>query len=250
MKISVHESAEAACKAAAETAAQILKEAIARRGQATFIAATGGSQIAFLKHLVAAPGIAWDRTTMFHLDEYVGLPATHPGSFRRFLRERLTSLVPIGGVHFIDGDAPDLRAELMRLNHALAGNPVDAAFIGIGENGHLAFNDPPADFETECPFILVALDEGSRRQQLGEGWFKTLEEVPRVAISMSVRQIMKAASIVCTVPGKQKAKPVKACLEGEIGPMFPASILRRHPRCFTFLDRDSAGELSPGTLTG
>jgi glucosamine-6-phosphate deaminase len=250
MKISVHDSAEAAGTAAAETAAQILRDAIARQGRAAFIAATGASQFAFLKRLVASPGIAWDRVTMFHLDEYIGMPADHPASFRRYLRERLTSQVPLGAAHFIAGDAPDLQAELDRLNRLAAAIPVDGAFIGIGENGHLAFNDPPADFDVEDPFIVVTLDEACRRQQFGEGWFASLEDVPRRGISMSIKHILRSRSIVCTVPDARKARAVKACLEGEIGPMFPASILRRHSRCFLFLDRDSAGALSPGTLAG
>ena len=143
-----------------------------------------------------------------------------------------------------------LAAVLNRLNRAIASSAIDAAFVGIGENGHLAFNDPPADFATEVPYIVVQLDDACRRQQFGEGWFKTLDDVPRRAISMTVRQIMKAAHIICTVPEKRKARAVKACLEGEIGPMFPASILRTHPSCHLFLDKESAGLLRPATLAG
>lgn len=248
MKLSVHEDATGMAKAAAETAAQLLRDAIARNGRAAFIAATGASQFAFLQHLVAAPGIAWERTTMFHLDEYIGFSSDHPASFRRYLRERLTSRVPIGTSHFIEGDAHALDAEMARLNRLLAATPIDAAFVGIGENGHLAFNDPPADFTTETPYLIVDLDEACRRQQFGEGWFKTLGDVPRRAVSMSVKQILKSAGIVCTVPDRRKAHAVKACLEGEIGPMVPASILRSHPECYLFLDRDAASELSPSTL--
>jgi glucosamine-6-phosphate deaminase len=249
MKIAAHLDADVMAKVAAETAARVLREAVQRRGRAAFVAATGASQFNFLKHLVAAPGIAWERTTMFHLDEYIGMSADHPASFRRYLRERLTSTVPIGAVHFIAGDAPDLAAELDRLNRTIAATPIDAAFVGIGENGHLAFNDPPADFTTEIPYIIVRLDEACRRQQFGEGWFKTLDDVPREAISMTVRQIMKATHIICTVPEKRKAQAVKACLEGEVGPMFPASILRTHPSCHLFLDKESASLLKPATLS-
>jgi glucosamine-6-phosphate deaminase len=248
MKLSVHEDADGMGKAAAETAARILRDAIARNGRAAFIAATGASQFGFLQSLVAAPGIAWERTTMFHLDEYIGFSSEHPASFRRYLRERLTSRVPIGTTHFIQGDAQDVDVELARLNRLLAATPIDVAFVGIGENGHLAFNDPPADFTTETPYLIVDLDEACRRQQYGEGWFKTLDDVPRRAISMSVRQILKSAAIVCTVPDRRKARAVKACLEGEIGPLLPASILRSHPQCFLFLDRAATGELSPSTL--
>ena len=185
---------------------------------------------------------------MFHLDEYIGIPSSHPASFRRYLGERLTSRVPVGRVHFIQGDAPDLSAELARLNAAIAATAIDVAFIGIGENGHIAFNDPPADFATETPFIVVNLDEACRRQQIGEGWFVSIDAVPRQAISMSVKQIMKAARILCTVLENRKAKAVKTCLEGEIGPMFPASILRTHPGCEVFLDRDASGLLSQSAL--
>ncbi|HSB70712.1 MAG TPA: glucosamine-6-phosphate deaminase [Candidatus Methylomirabilis sp.] len=249
MHVSVQATAEAMAKAAAEKAASLLRDAIARNGKAAFIAATGASQFSFLHNLVAARGIPWERTTMFHLDEYIGFTSEHPASFRRYLRERLTSRVPIGTVHFIEGDARDLEAEIVRLNGLLAATPIDVAFVGIGENGHLAFNDPPADFTTETPYLIVNLDEACRRQQFGEGWFKTLEDVPRRAISMSVRQIMSSASIICTVPERRKARAVKACLEGEIGPMVPASILRMHPRCYLYLDREAAGELSPATLS-
>lgn len=249
MKLTVHETSNAMAQVAAESAARILREAIAQKGRAAFIAATGKSQFGFLKYLVAAPGIAWERTTMFHLDEYIGLPADHPASFRRYLRERLTSQVPIGTAHFIEGDAPDIEKELDRLNRLLAVTPIDVAFVGIGENGHLAFNDPPADFEADTPYLIVSLDEACRGQQFGEGWFESLDDVPKRAISMSVKQIMKSAHIICTVPERRKAQAVKACLEGEIGPMVPASILRRHPRCFLFLDRDSASLLTPATLS-
>ena len=248
MKLNVYDTPAAASQAAAEVAAGILREAIAAQGRAVFVAATGNSQLEFLKHLTAAPGIAWERTVMFHLDEYIGIPSSHPASFRRYLGERLTSRVPVGRVHFIQGDAPDLSAELARLNAAIDATAIDVAFIGIGENGHIAFNDPPADFATETPFIVVNLDEACRRQQIGEGWFVSIDAVPRQAISMSVKQIMKAARILCTVLENRKAKAVKSCLEGEIGPMFPASILRTHAACDIFLDRAAAGLLSQAAL--
>jgi glucosamine-6-phosphate deaminase len=249
MKISAHLDTDVMAKAAAENAARILRDAVQKRGRAAFIAATGASQFNFLKHLIAAPEIAWNRTTMFHLDEYIGFSADHPASFRRYLRERLTSKVPIGTIHFIEGDAADLQGEVARLNRLLGETQIDVAFVGVGENGHLAFNDPPADFTTETPYIIVHLDEACRRQQFGEGWFKTLDEVPKQAISMSVRQIMKSTHIICTVPEKRKAQAVKSCLEGEVGPMFPASILRTHPSCYLYLDKESAGLLKPATLS-
>lgn len=245
MNLNVYDSAVAASLAAAGMAAGILRDAIREKGNAVFVAATGNSQLEFLTHLTAAPGIAWERTTMFHLDEYIGIPASHPASFRRYLRERLTSRVPVGKVHFVQGDASDLPAELARLNTAAAAAAIDVAFIGIGENGHIAFNDPPADFSTVTPYIVVDLDEACRRQQVGEGWFESIEAVPRQAVSMSVRQIMKSARILCTVLEKRKARAVQTCLEGGIGPLFPASILRAHPACELFLDRDAASLLAP-----
>ncbi len=249
MKISVHMDTDVMAKTAAAEAAKALCDAVRRQGRAAFVAATGASQFDFLKHLVATPGIPWERTTMFHLDEYLGMSAEHPASFRRYLRERLTSRAPIGTVHFIAGDAVDVHAEIARLNRTIAAVPIDVAFVGVGENGHLAFNDPPADFATEAPYFVVTLDEACRRQQFGEGWFKTLDDVPREAISMTVRQIMKSAHIICTAPEKRKAQAVKACLEGEVGPMCPASILRTHPSCTLFLDKESAGLLKPATFT-
>jgi glucosamine-6-phosphate deaminase len=247
MNVAVRADPAAVAQAAAATAARLLREAIAARGGAAFVAATGVSQVAFLAHLAAAPGIDWARTTLFHLDEYIGIPPDHPASLRRYLREHLTSRVPVGTVHFIPGDAVDLSAELVRLNRIVAATRIDVAFLGMGENGHLAFNDPPADFETETPFILVDLDEETRRQQLRAGWFPALDAVPRRAVSMSIRQIMKAGSVVCTAPEGRKARAVKLTLEGEIGPRAPASILRRHPCCFLFLDGESAAQLAPET---
>ena len=248
MKLSVFDTTDAMARAAAHKAAEILREAVAKRGAATFVAATGVSQFGFLNALVGEPDLRWASMTMFHLDEYVGLPADHPASFRRYLGERLTSRVPIGRVHFIQGDAENVEAELDRLNRLIGQGAVDVAFVGIGENGHLAFNDPPADFTVERPYILVKLDAACRRQQLGEGWFASLDDVPRRAISMSIRQILKARQIICTVPERRKSGAIKACFEGGIGPMAPASILRTHPECFLFLDREAASQLSPATL--
>jgi len=178
---------------------------------------------------------------MFHLDEYIGLSEDHPASFRRYLQERLISKVHPGKVFLIAGDAPGSEEECERLNDIISQYEIDVAFVGIGENGHLAFNDPPADFETEKPYIIVELDTACRRQQLGEGWFNSLEEVPQKAISMSVNQIMKAKNIICTVPDKRKAQAVKDCFGGEeISPYYPASILKRHDHCYVFLDEQSA----------
>ena len=230
-------------RAAAEEAATALREAIARKGRAHAIAATGASQFEFLDALVATEGIEWGKTVFFHLDEYVGLPETHPASFRRYLRERIVARVDPGAFHFIAGDAADPAAETRRVGELLARHPIDVAFVGIGENGHLAFNDPPADFETEEPYLVVGLDEACRRQQMGEGWFTRLEDVPERAISMSVRQILKSREILAVVPDARKARAVRDCLEGRPGPEHPASILQQHPRTTVFLDRAAAALL-------
>jgi glucosamine-6-phosphate deaminase len=226
-------------QAAAAKAACLLKDAIARKGHATFVAATGVSQFEFLDALTSVPGIDWARTTMFHLDEYVGLPETHSASFRRYLKERLIERVHPGEVQLIRGDAPDSQAECQRLNRLIGGHEIDVAFVGIGENGHLAFNDPPADFEVGDAYIVVELDEACRRQQLGEGWFVSLKNVPRRAISMSIRQIMRSRAIICTVPERRKAQAVRDCFGGEVTPLHPASILQRHAHTYAFLDDEA-----------
>jgi glucosamine-6-phosphate deaminase len=234
-------------KAAAEQAASILRETIQEKGKARLIAATGAAQFEFLDVVTRLSGIDWKRVEMFHLDEYIGLPQSHPASFCRFLRERLIQKTGIVNYHLLNGEE-DPVVVIKRTNKALLSAPIDVAFVGIGENGHLAFNDPPADFETEEPYLIVKLDEACRRQQLGEGWFATFEDVPQRAISMSVRQILKTKQIVCIVPDARKANAVKACFEGEISPLAPASILRTHPNTTVYLDKESAGLLRPATL--
>jgi len=232
-------------RAAAEQAADSIRRAITERDRARIIAATGASQFEFLDALTKVPGIDWVRVEAFHLDEYVGLPVTHPASFRKFLMQRLVSKTGIVNFHGIEGDAADPAAVAREVGKQLASAPIDIAFVGIGENGHIAFNDPPADFTTEDPYIIVNLDEPCRQQQVGEGWFADISQVPRRAISMSPRQILKATEIVVVVPDKRKAQAVKACLEGEITPMAPASILRRHSNATIYLDTESASLLSP-----
>jgi glucosamine-6-phosphate deaminase len=244
MKIDIFNNRGELGSAAAERAILLLDDAIRKKGSAAFIAATGASQFEFLEALTKdRTRVDWSRTTMFHLDEYLGLPAGHPASFRGYLRERLIDRVCPGKVFLIDGEADPAR-ELARLNSAISGFQIDVAFTGIGENGHLAFNDPPADFATADPYIVVDLDERCRKQQLGEGWFNTLESVPRRAISMSIRQIMKSASVLCVVPGTVKAEAVRNCLEKGISPLFPASVLREHPDAHLFLDAGSASLLN------
>jgi glucosamine-6-phosphate deaminase len=232
-------------RAAAEQAAVAIRRAIAERGHARIIAATAASQLEFLDALTAAPGIDWSKVEAFHLDEYIGLPVTHPGSFRKMLLEQLVRKTGITHYHLLEGDAADPSEVVRRAGKQLASTPVDIAFLGIGENGHIAFNDPPADFETEEPYIIVNLDEACRRQQVGEAWFADISQVPKRAISMSARQILKAREILAVVPGPRKAEAVKLCLEGAISPMAPASILRSHPDATVYLDTHSAALLSP-----
>jgi glucosamine-6-phosphate deaminase len=230
--------------AAARHAAQALRAAIQTRGGARIIAATGASQFDFLEALTAAPGVDWTRVEMFHLDEYVGLPIDHHASFRKYLLERLIHKTAMTRYHLLDGEhdaarvAEDVGREIGRA-------AVDVAFVGIGENGHLAFNDPPADFDTEDPYLIVTLDAACRQQQVGEGWFASVADVPSHAISMSVRQILKSREIICVVPDARKAQAVKACLEGPVSAMAPASILQTHPNTTIYLDRDSAALLTP-----
>jgi glucosamine-6-phosphate deaminase len=235
-------------KVAADDAASILRAAIQEQGKARLIAATGAAQFEFLDVLTRLPGIDWKRVEMFHLDEYIGLPASHPASFCRFLQERLIQKTGIVHHHLLHANE-DPSEVIRQTGKALLAAPIDVAFVGIGENGHLAFNDPPADFETEEPYIIVTLDEACRRQQLGEGWFATLADVPQRAISMSIRQILKTKQIVCIVPEARKANAVKACFTGEISPLAPASILRTHANTTVYLDKDSAAQLPSAILT-
>jgi glucosamine-6-phosphate deaminase len=244
MKIDIQRTKQKAGVAAATLGARLIREALADRGQANLIMATGASQFEMLESLVKAPDIAWNRVTCFHLDEYVGIPLTHPASFRKYLWERFVSQLPLplAAFHYLNGE-DNAQAECRRVGVLLSRCPIDVCFAGIGENGHLAFNDPPADFKTSQPYLVVNLDEACRKQQLGEGWFKTLAQVPREAISMSIRQTLKSRAIICTVPEKRKAQAVKDCLSGNVTPMHPSSILQRHKATWCFLDQESASLL-------
>ncbi len=244
MNICIYENADRMGAQAAEYGASAIRQAIAVRGEANIILATGASQFTMLHHLTAEGGIAWSKVHAFHLDEYVGLPITHPASFRKYLKERFTDKIDeLGSFTYVNGDAEPLYEEIERLNAAIRHRPIDVAFIGIGENGHLAFNDPPADFETEEPYIVVELDEACRRQQVGEGWFKSMKDVPSRAISMSIRHILKSSKIVCTVPDARKRDAVYMALNAEISPSAPCSILREHPDCTLYLDYPAAGRI-------
>ncbi|HAF24115.1 MAG TPA: glucosamine-6-phosphate deaminase [Blastocatellia bacterium] len=249
MDVAIFDSRLKLAQAAANEAAGLIRQAIAARGQAYLIAATGASQFEFLDELVLQPNVDWAQVTFFHLDEYVGLPKTHPASFRRYLQERIVDRVQPGAFHFVNGDAPDPVAECRRVGELISRQTIAAAFVGIGENGHLAFNDPPADFYTQEPYLIVELDEGCRRQQVGEGWFESVDEVPQRAISMSIQQILKARNVLCVVPDGRKAQAVRDTLELEISPLRPASILRQHPRTTIYLDLESAALLKPRGAT-
>lgn len=243
MNISVSETKEQLGAKAAATGANRIRQALDVRGEANVVLATGASQFEMLNHLRTAD-LDWTKVTAFHLDEYIDLARSHPASFRRYLKERFVDPLPapIGTFHYIDGER-DPAEECQRLSDLLRDVTIDVAFVGIGENGHLAFNDPPADFETEAPFIVVELDRACRQQQLGEGWFDSLEDVPRRAISMSIQQILTSDTIVCTVPDARKAEAVRNALEGPVTPEVPASILQEHEDCYLFLDTDSASKL-------
>jgi glucosamine-6-phosphate deaminase len=244
MIIRIYRTKEEIGAAAAAHGATLLRDAITAQGFANMIVATGASQFEMLAALAKEPGIAWNRVNGFHLDEYAGLPITHSASFRSYLWKRFVSVLPLPMKDFnwINGEG-DCAAECHRLSELIRACPIDVAFVGIGENGHLAFNDPPADFETTDPFIVVELEEQCRRQQLGEGWFKALADVPRHAISMSIRQIMDSRAIVCTVPDERKAAAVRGAVEGDTSPTVPASILQLHPSATMFIDHASASHL-------
>lgn len=244
IKVRVSSTADKLGKAAGTKAAQLITETIIEKGNANIILATGVSQFATLNQLVAESNVDWSKVTMFHLDEYIGLPLTHPASFRKYLLDRFVSKVPaLASYHLINGEG-DVKKECERLGKLITENSIDVALVGIGENGHLAFNDPPADFETEKQYIVVQLDEVCRRQQVAEGWFSGLDEVPRQAISMSVKQILKSKHIICSVPDERKAVAVRNCLENPVSNLFPASALQSHPGCTCFLDAASASLLS------
>ncbi len=243
MDIRRFDTATLLAEAAAAQATAALTRALDARGRARIVAATGAAQFDFLSILTRAPGIDWSRVEMFHLDEYIGLPDDHPASFRRFLLERLVRPAGIGTCHLLDGDTGDPEAVCERVGHELQAATVDVTFFGIGENGHVAFNDPPADFETERPYLIVELDEACRRQQVGEGWFASLADVPTRAISMSVKQLLRSNELICIVPETRKAKAVQGALEGPITPMVPASILRTHRNVTLYLDAESAALL-------
>ena len=249
MKIIITHDAKELGQAAGHAAAALIRKAIAEKGSANIILATGTSQFETLNQLISEPGIDWSNVVMFHLDEYIGIPSTSKASFRNYLKERFIDKIPVlKAAHLINGET-DAEAECSRLGDLIRKHLVDVALVGIGENGHLAFNDPPADFVTDQPYIIVALDEACRRQQLGEGWFPSFDDVPKQAITMSINQILKSKHIICSVPDSRKAMAVKNSLERTVSDLYPASILQSHPACTFYLDEASAALLSQNMVS-
>jgi len=242
MEISISKDKYELGRIAAKQGAELIRKAITEKGEANIIVATGASQFEMLTELVKED-VDWSKVTGFHLDEYVGMPVTHPASFRKYLKERFVDIIPIKEFYYVNGDVADPLEECKRLGEIIAQKLIDVAFIGIGENGHLAFNDPLADFKTEIPYLVVTLDEVCRKQQLGEGWFPTFDDVPKQAISMSVKQILMSSAIICSVPDERKAKAVQGTVESEVTNMIPGSILQEHPATWLYLDEGSASLL-------
>jgi glucosamine-6-phosphate deaminase len=244
MRIDIAPTKQELGRRAAAAGAELVRAALSQRGKANVILATGASQFEMLSELVQQP-VDWSKVTCFHLDEYVGMPMTHPASFRKYLKERFVDQLgtPPAAFHFLNAEE-DPKTECWRLGDLIKRHPIDVAFIGIGENGHLAFNDPPADFETREPYIMVELDDACRRQQFGEGWFPTFDAVPKQAISMSIRHILASQAIICSVPDARKAEAVGKAVEGPQTPHLPASILRNHGATTLFLDEPAATKLT------
>lgn len=243
IQVNLCESNRTLGAAAANDLAEILQSIVAERGEASIIVATGNSQLSFMQALRAAQGIAWDKVTVFHMDEYLGMSDQHPASFRRYIREQLTDIVHPRMFYGIEGDAEDIEAELARYSSLLEEHRPVACVLGIGENGHLAFNDPPADFGTDKIMHIVTLDQTARKQQVGEGHFPTLDEVPMQALSLTVPALLDPPHVLVVAPEIRKAAAVKAALEGPVTPDCPASILRTLTHVKLYLDRDSASLL-------
>ncbi len=248
MHIKIADSRPTMGKYVAEQAAHQLRQALASRSEANLVVATGSSQFEVLDCLVQATGIEWGRVNGFHLDEYLGLPSTHSASFCGYLKHRFVDRVPLKSFFYLDGTIPPQQL-VQQAAARLGGQRIDLLLCGIGENAHLAFNDPPADFETKDVYKIVELDEACRKQQVGEGWFDSLAQVPTQAISMTIHQILQADRILCSVPDRRKAEAVKATLEGKITPEVPASALSHHPATTLILDTSSSCLLSEQTLT-
>lgn len=241
MKVNISETDDQLGRIAAKRAAEVLNQAIKKRGRGRIALSTGGSQFSFFKYFVQEQ-VDWEKVEMFHLDEYVDLPITHPASFRKYLKERFLDIVPVGKAHLVNVEG-DLAENINVLSKAIQEAPIDLGVIGIGENAHIAFNDPPADFETTESYITVDLDDVCKMQQVGEGWFKTIEEVPKQAITMSVKQIMTCKEIISCVPFEVKAEALKQTLGNDVTNDIPATILKTHPNWHLYLDKDSSAKI-------
>ncbi|MCY1719406.1 glucosamine-6-phosphate deaminase [Prolixibacteraceae bacterium Z1-6] len=243
LNVEVYSNNENLGEAAAVSVAEILNQAVSDRGNANLILATGASQFEFLKSL-QKQNIEWGKVTVFHLDEYKDLPDTHPASFRKYLKERILTQVKPGKVYLLNGDVEDLETEISNYEELLRNHPIDVACIGIGENGHLAFNDPPvADFNDPKLVKIVELDNDCRMQQYNEGWFESFDDVPKYALSLTIPAIMQCKKISCVVPDERKAKAVFDTINTEISTKCPATILRTHPDTVLYLDKPAASLL-------
>ncbi|MGB9678375.1 MAG: glucosamine-6-phosphate deaminase [Thermoanaerobacteraceae bacterium] len=241
MDIRIFKDAEELGKAAAQLSEKIINKAIQEKGYARIVLSTGLSQITLLNNLIKAK-IDWNKVIMFHLDEYIGIDENHPASFRRYLKEKFVNKVTLKEVYFVKGEN-DINQQIAELSKAIKKEPIDLGFIGIGENGHIGFNDPPANFETKDSFIVVNLDNRCKQQQVNEGWFENIEDVPKQAITMSVYQILQCKTIISCVPYKVKAESIKNVIENDVTPIIPATILKSHDDFYLFLDEDSASLL-------
>ncbi len=248
-RVTVHETSEAMGEAAARQAAQVLREAVGQRGRARVIIGTGPSQAGFIAALVHGQEVPWSQVEVFHMDEYLGMPASHPASFRRWLREHLAAHVNAAAVHELAGDADDVEAEMARYAALLDAGPIDLSCVGFGENGHLAFNDPHvADFHDPLVVKRVEMDEPCRLQQVGEGHFTSLATAPTTALTVTLPTLMRAGTVIACVPDRRKAEAVRAALTGPVAPSCPASLVRTHARAFVHLDAAAASLLDAALL--
>lgn len=247
-QVRIYPSREALGAAAAADAAQIITNAVRERGRARIIVATGNSQLDLIHALAEIPNVPWKSVEVFHLDEYVGMPKTHPSSFRLWLKKRIEDKVHPATMQYMQGDAPDLEAEIERYTKLLNQAPIDLAFVGFGENGHIAFNDPHvADFADPVTIKRVVMDDASRKQQSGEGHFDTSAAVPHESLTVTCSALMRARAWICSVPELRKAEAVRNALEGPIAATCPSSIVRTHPNATVYLDTESASLLAAKT---
>ncbi|GHV04201.1 glucosamine-6-phosphate deaminase [Clostridia bacterium] len=244
MKLKIYNTSETAGAAAAKQAAEVLNAKIDRNGSARIVLSTGMSQISFFDAIVRE-NVDWSRVEMFHLDEYVGVGREHKASFVRYLQEKFVGKGKLKAAYFVDGTG-DVQRTVRALEDEVKKNPLDLGMIGIGENTHIAFNDPPADFDSDCAYKVVTLSDSCKRQQVNEGWFADMNSVCKQAITMTCRQILKCESIICLVPYKCKAEAVKRTLESDVTNTVPATLLKTHKDCTLYCDADSSSRLSDG----